>query len=173
MFTLASCNAGVFIFASTCTDPGCQWGHSGEAPCCRRKSMNTIFLGWLCSSRPQKHVILTSYSGPQTSHWSCSLYSDLEGWTWAMKILSMERSLLIAICAALNVWQILELILLKTHSLSFITYYWSISQFEAWTWPTVHLNLQINATMHMRQCHGTGRNRYLGKGEKTGQGEHI
>lgn len=57
----------------------------GAASCCRTKFMSIIFVDRLCSSCPWRHIMLTSYSVPQTSHWCWDLCSDLGGWTWAMK----------------------------------------------------------------------------------------
>lgn len=65
--------------------PGCLWGSSGAALCCRRKFTSITFVDRLCSSCPWRHRIWTSCSVPQTSHWCWNLYSGLGDWSWAMK----------------------------------------------------------------------------------------
>lgn len=48
----------------------------GGSPVLQKAIHEHCLLDQLCSSSPRKHAVLTSYSGPQTSHWSWSLYSD-------------------------------------------------------------------------------------------------
>lgn len=172
MFTLASCNAGVLTPAAPCTDPGCLWGSSGAASCCRRKFTGIVFVDRLCSSCPWRHIILTSYSVPQTSHWCWNLYSDLGGRTWAVKFWAWRGTSLYC-----YLYHFEHLENARTNPVKDTYPFFLLSIIKAF--PIWGLDLTHNSSKptdkwrNVQQWCGTGRNICMGQGKKMGQGEHI
>lgn len=149
-----------------------QQGRPGEAPCCRRQFTSTA--SWIGSAA---HVPESTQFSPPTRDLKlpteAGASTQILGLDLSHEILSKERSLLIAICATSNVWQILELKLLKTLTLFCNIYYWSTSQVGVWIWATKHLNLQTNTDTCGAAVGLPRAAPCLGRGKKRGQGEHI
>jgi len=151
-FTLAGYSVGAFTPASTCTGPG-----NG-----RWQLMDTVFFDLLCSSHPRKHTIFTSYLGLQTSHWSRSLYSDpgagSEPWNFEHEhryLCCFEHLANTRTNPVKDTYSFLQYLLLKHFPIC------SLDLSHKTPKPAVRYR-------DMWHCHGTVRDRHLGKGKNTG-----
>lgn len=126
----------------------------------------------LCSSCPWRHIILTSYSVPQTSHWCWNLYSDLGGRTWAVKFWAWRGTSLYC-----YLYHFEHLENARTNPVKDTYPFFLLSIIKAF--PIWGLDLTHNSSKptdkwrNVQQWCGTGRNRCMGQEKKMGQGEHI
>lgn len=163
---------GIFTSPYMHTDQTASEDAQGS-PVLQKAIHEHCLLDQLCSSRPRKHTVLASYSGPQTSHWNWSLHSDpgagSEPWDFEQGKEPPHHCL----CYFESLANTSTKPIKDTYS---FLQYLLLKHFPSWRLDLSHKTPKpTDVHRHMWHCHGTAMSSYLvgERKEKRARRTHL